>query len=56
MHQFDYLDNGAPLALSGAGNYVVGCSVVAPSVLFEELELEPATEDLPKPPVVPPPG
>lgn len=55
MHQFDYLDNGAPLALSGAGNYVVGCTVVAPSVLFEELELEAATEDLPKPPVAPPP-
>lgn len=55
MHQFDFLDNGAPLALSGAGSYVVGCSVVAPSVLFEELELEAATEDLPKPPVVPPP-
>lgn len=55
LHQFDYLDNGAPLALSGAGNYVVGCSVVSPSILFEELELEPATEDLPKPPVVPPP-
>lgn len=55
MHQFDYLDNGAPLALSGAGSYVVGCTVVAPSVLFEELELEAATEDLPKPPVVPPP-
>jgi len=54
-HQFDYLDNGAPLALTGAGNYVVGCSVVAPSILFEELELEPASGDLPKPPVVPPP-
>lgn len=55
LHQFDYLDNGAALALTGAGNYVVGCSVVAPSLLFEELELEPAAEDLPKPPVVPPP-
>jgi hypothetical protein len=55
QYQFDYLDNGAVLALAGAGNYVVGCSVVAPSLLFEELELEPATADLPKPPVVPPP-
>jgi len=55
LHQFDYLDNGAPLALTGAGSYVVGCSVISPSVLFEELELEPATGDLPKPPVVPPP-
>ena len=55
LHQFDYLDNGAPLALTGAGSYVVGCSVISPSVLFEELELEPATGDLPKPPLVPPP-
>lgn len=54
-YQFDYLDNGAPLAITGAGNYVVGCSVVAPSLLFEELDLEPVTADLPKPPIVPPP-
>ncbi|WP_321472648.1 metallopeptidase TldD-related protein [uncultured Paludibaculum sp.] len=54
-YQFDYIENGAPMALMGAGNFVVGCSVVAPPVLFEELELEPNTDDLPKPPVVPPP-
>lgn len=54
-HQFDYLENGAPMALMGAGSYVVGCSVVAPPVLFEELELEANTEDLPKPPIVPAP-
>jgi len=53
--QFNYLDNGAPMALNGAGSYVVGCSVIAPSILFEELELEPSVDDLPKPPVVPPP-
>lgn len=54
-HQFNYIDNGAPLALTGAGNYIVGCSVVSPSVLLEELELEPGNEDRPKPPLVPPP-
>jgi hypothetical protein len=53
---FNYLDNGAPLALMGAGNYVVGCSIVAPGVLFEELELEALDEQLPKPPIVPPPA
>jgi hypothetical protein len=53
--QFNYLENGAPMALSGAGSYVVGCSVIAPSLLFEELELEPSIDDLPKPPVVAPP-
>lgn len=52
---FNFLDNGAPLALMGAGSYVVGCSVVAPSVLFEELELQPPDEDRPRMPVVPSP-
>lgn len=54
-YQFDWLENGAPMALMGAGNFVVGASIVAPPVLFEELELEPVTDDLPKPPIVPPP-
>ena len=54
-YQFDYVENGAPLNLMGAGNYIVGCSVVAPSVLFEELELEAANDDLPKSALVPPP-
>ncbi|MBI5084266.1 MAG: hypothetical protein HZB13_06685 [Acidobacteria bacterium] len=55
-HQFDFLDNAAPLALMGAGSYIVGCSTISPSLLFEELELEADTDDLPKPPVVPPPA
>lgn len=52
---FNFVDNGLPLALSGAGSNVVGCSVAAPGVLFEDLELEPASDDAPKLPVVPPP-
>lgn len=54
-HHFDFIDNGAPLALMGAGNFIVGCSVVSPSLLFEELELEPGSEDRLDPPLVPPP-
>jgi hypothetical protein len=38
----------------GSG-YVAPSSVVAPSMLFEDLELERPQDDLPKPPVVPPP-
>jgi predicted Zn-dependent protease len=53
--QFDFIGNGAPFALVGAGNYIVGCSVVAPSILFEDLELERPQIELPKLPVVPPP-
>lgn len=53
---YNYMDNGAPLALVGAGSFVVGCSVTAPSLLFEEVELEVAADDLAKPPIVPPPS
>lgn len=52
---FNYADNGAPLALMGAAPYVVGCSVVAPGLLFEELELEAIEEEFPELPLVPPP-
>jgi hypothetical protein len=52
---FEYVDNGAPMALSGAGSYVVGCAAVAPAVLFEEMDLEPASDETARPPLVPPP-
>jgi hypothetical protein len=52
---FQYLDNGARLAIQGASSFVVGCSVVSPAILFEDLELEPFEGDLLKLPVVPPP-
>jgi len=44
-----------PFALMGAGNFVTNASVIAPAILFDELELEPVQEDLPKLPIVPPP-
>lgn len=53
---FDFIDSNAPLALMGAGSYVTTSSVIAPAVLFEELELEPVQEDVPKPPIVPAPS
>lgn len=52
---FDYLDNGAPLALVGAGSYTTESCVVAPSFIIDDLELHPAEEELPKLPVAPPP-
>jgi len=54
-HLFEYLANTAPLSLAGAGGYVAGTSVIAPSLLFEELELERSEEQFPRPPVVPAP-
>ncbi len=53
---FEYLENGAPWALLGAGNYVAETSVVAPSVLIDDLELEPLRTERLKPPLVPPPA
>ncbi|MBI2687473.1 MAG: hypothetical protein HYX27_14265 [Acidobacteria bacterium] len=51
----EYLLNTAPLALMGAGGYVLGASVVCPSLLFDELDLERPQEERPRPPVVAPP-
>jgi TldD protein len=52
---FDFVDSNAPLALMGAGSFVTSASVIAPAVLFDELEFEPIHEDVPKPPIVPAP-
>jgi hypothetical protein len=52
---FNYQENGAPFALWGASYFVAECSVVAPGLLFEELQLEKSEEELPKLPIVPPP-
>ena len=54
-HILSFLNNGAPLALSGGGASVAPSSVVAPSLLFEDLELERPQDDRPKLPMVPPP-
>jgi TldD protein len=51
----DFMDSPAPFALMGAGNFITNASVIAPAILFDELELEPIQEDLPKLPIVPPP-
>jgi hypothetical protein len=52
---FDYLENNAPFALMGAPGYSAEASVVAPSVLIDDLEMHPADEEQPKLPAVPPP-
>jgi hypothetical protein len=53
---FDLIDSNAPFALFGAGSFTTTASVIAPAVLFEELELTPVQEETPKPPIVPPPA
>jgi hypothetical protein len=52
---FHFIGNGAPLPTLEPTGYVSAHSVAAPSVLFEDLELEKREEDWPKLPIVPPP-
>lgn len=53
---FDFLNNQAPFALIGGASYVAESSVIAPSVLVDDVELSPADEELPKLPIVPAPS
>ena len=51
----DYLENGAPFAQVGGGGYNSEVSVVAPSVLIDDLELVKMEDEQPKLPIVPSP-
>jgi hypothetical protein len=53
---FDYLENGQPFALLGLGASAAEVSVVAPSVLIDDLELTKIDDELPKLPVAPAPA
>jgi TldD protein len=52
---FDYVNNGAPLAMLGGGGLLAPTAIVSPALLFEEIEFELPQEQLPKLPVVPAP-
>jgi hypothetical protein len=52
---FDFLDSQAPFALMGGAGYASNATVVAPSLLIDDLELHPLEDELPKLPVVPAP-
>jgi PmbA/TldA metallopeptidase C-terminal domain len=52
---FDFLNNQAPFALIGGANYVAESSVIAPSVLIDDVEMHPTEEESPRPPLVPAP-
>jgi predicted Zn-dependent protease len=52
---FDYINTSFPIAMVGAPGYLSPTAVVSPGILFEEIEFERPQEQLPKPPVVPPP-
>jgi hypothetical protein len=52
---YDYVANSAPFSLMGAGGYIVPVTVVAPGLLFDELDLDRPQEERPLLPIVPPP-
>jgi predicted Zn-dependent protease len=54
-NRLDYLENGATFAAVGAGGYTSEVSVVAPSILIDDLELAKIEDELPKLPIVPSP-
>jgi hypothetical protein len=54
-YAFDFLNTGAPFAIMGGGGYLAPTTVVSPALLFEEIELDRAQDELSRPPLVPPP-
>jgi TldD protein len=52
---FDYMDNGAPFALLGYGTSAAEVSVVAPSLLIDDLEVSKIDDEMPNLPIVPAP-
>jgi hypothetical protein len=52
---FEFMDNAAPFALTGASGFSTEAAVIAPSILVDDLELHPLEDELPKLPVVPAP-
>jgi predicted Zn-dependent protease len=52
---FNYQENGQPFALVGAGGETAETSVVAPSLLIDDLELVRIEDEQPKLPIVPAP-
>ena len=52
---FDFVNNSGPFAMMGSAGYLAATTVMAPGVLFEELELERSQEESSKAPIVPPP-
>ena len=53
---FDFVNNAALLAMPGMGGFLAPSAIVAPALLFDEIEFELPQDQLPKLPVVPPPN
>lgn len=55
QNRLDYVENGATFAQVGAGGYTSEVTVVAPSLLIDDLELTKMEDELPKLPIAPSP-
>ncbi len=53
--RFEYMENGAPMAILVGAGFTAEVSVIAPSLIVDDLELHPAEEEQPNLPIVPPP-
>jgi len=49
--KFDFVNNNAPFALMGWAGYLAPATIVAPGVLFEEMEIDRIQDQTVKPPV-----
>jgi len=49
---FDFMNNAAPFAMIGAGGFTSEACVVAPSIIVDDLELQPIDDEQPKLPLV----
>jgi hypothetical protein len=52
---FNYVNNGSSLNLADAASAATSSSVIAPSMLFDSVDLTPAESEGGRPPTVPPP-
>jgi hypothetical protein len=52
---FEFMDTPAPFAMIGAGGFTAEACVVAPSIIVDDLELQPSDDEQPRPPLVAPP-
>ena len=53
---FEYMNTGAPLSRSAGAGYIAATAVIAPGLLFDELEVDHSQDPLEKPALVPPPS
>lgn len=53
---FEFMNNAAPFAMIGAGGFTSEACVVAPSIIVDDLELQPIDDEQPKLPLVSPPA